>query len=109
MDALANHIWQSTIVGVAAGMLALLFRNNSASVRYWIWFAAAMKFLVPFAALTAVANALQLPQPPASAGEALEAAAVMFRSSALPPMSAAASTFVVAVWLSGAFVVLVRW
>ena len=109
MDALANHIWQSTIVGVAAGMLALLFRNNSASVRYWIWFAAAMKFLVPFAALTAVANALPLPQPPASAGEALEAAAVMFRSSALPPMSAAASTFVVAVWLSGAFVVLVRW
>ena len=57
MDAVANHIWQSTIVGAAAaGVLAWMLRNNSASVRYWIWFAAAMKFLVPFAALTAVAN-----------------------------------------------------
>ena len=56
MDAIANHIWQSTIVGLAAAVLALMLRNNGASVRYWIWFAAAMKFLVPFAALTAAAN-----------------------------------------------------
>ena len=62
MDAIASHIWQSTIFAAAAAVLALMFRNNRASVRYWIWFAAAMKFLVPFAALTAVANALPLPQ-----------------------------------------------
>ena len=68
MDAIANHIWQSTIFALAAGLLALMLRRNSASVRYWIWFAAAMKFLVPLAALSAVANRLPLPQCAAAPG-----------------------------------------
>ena len=109
MDAVANHIWQSTIVAMAAGILALVFRNNSASVRYWIWFAAAMKFLVPFAALTAVASALPLPRAPSVASGALEAATVIFRSSTIPAMPGIASTFITIVWLLGAFVVLARW
>ena len=53
MDAAVDHIWQSTIVVLAASALTMAFRRNSATVRYWIWFAAAMKFLVPFAALAA--------------------------------------------------------
>ena len=61
MDAIADHIWESTIVGLAAAFLAFVFRRNGASVRYWIWFAAAMKFLVPFAAVAAVVDALPLP------------------------------------------------
>ena len=112
MDAIVSHIWQSTIFAAAAGLLASMFRNNSASVRYWIWFAAAMKFLVPFAALTAVANRIPLPQSPVVASGALEAATVVFRSSALPSMPtmpAVASMFLFAVWLAGALVVLVKW
>ena len=34
--------------------LALALRSNRAQVRYWLWLAASMKFLVPFAALVAL-------------------------------------------------------
>jgi bla regulator protein blaR1 len=108
MDAVVSHIWQSTVCAVAAGALAWMLRNNSASVRYWVWFAAATKFLVPIAALTAVANLVPLPQSPRVARGALEAVGLVFRSSALPAMSGVTSAFVIGVWLSGAILVLVR-
>jgi beta-lactamase regulating signal transducer with metallopeptidase domain len=49
--ALLNHLWQSTICVGAGGLLTLLLRQNSARIRYWIWFAASVKFLVPFSVL----------------------------------------------------------
>lgn len=107
MDAVASHIWQSTICAAAAGLLAWMLRNNSASARYWVWFAAALKFLIPFAAISAVASIL-LPQSPPVASDALEAASLVFRASGLPAMSGVASAFVIGVWLSGAFLVIVR-
>jgi TonB family protein len=51
---LLDHLWQSTAVLFLAGVLTLLFRNNGAHVRHGLWLAASMKFLVPFAALTAL-------------------------------------------------------
>jgi TonB family protein len=107
MDAVASHIWQSTICAAAAGMLAWMLRNNRASARYWIWFAAAMKFLVPFAALSALASRIPWPHSLPVAG-ALEGAGLMFRASTLPAVSGIASAFIIGVWLSGAFLVLVR-
>jgi lipopolysaccharide transport protein LptA len=53
--ALANHLLQSTLFVVMVGCLTLLVRNNSARVRYLLWFAGSIKFLVPFASLSAVA------------------------------------------------------
>src|SRR5215813_4044436 len=47
-----NHIWQSTLFAAAAGLLILAFRKNRARVRYWLWFSASLKFLVPFTLLT---------------------------------------------------------
>lgn len=48
---LAAHIWQSTLfAGVAAG-LTLVLRRNRAQTRYWLWFIASLKFLVPFSLL----------------------------------------------------------
>ena len=44
-----NHLWQSTIVAFAGALLTLAFRKNRAGVRYGIWLAASLKFLVPFA------------------------------------------------------------
>ena len=49
--ALMNHLWQSTLVAVALGLLTLLFRKDRADVRYWLWFGASCKFLVPFSLL----------------------------------------------------------
>jgi beta-lactamase regulating signal transducer with metallopeptidase domain len=50
-EALFDHLWQSTLCVVAAGLLTLAFRKDRASVRFLIWFAASAKFLVPFSSL----------------------------------------------------------
>jgi bla regulator protein blaR1 len=47
-EALINHLWQSTLFASAAAMLTLAFRNNGASIRFLIWLAASVKFLIPF-------------------------------------------------------------
>jgi len=44
----ANHLWQSTLFAAAAGLLTLALRRNRAQIRYAVWFAASVKFLVPF-------------------------------------------------------------
>jgi len=51
MPALANHLWQSTIFGAAVWILTLALRKNRAAVRYCLWLAASIKFLVPFSLL----------------------------------------------------------
>ena len=43
-----DHIWQSTLFAIAIGLLTLLFRRNRARVRFALWFAASVKFLLPF-------------------------------------------------------------
>jgi uncharacterized protein (TIGR03435 family) len=53
-SALANHLWQSTVFAGVAGLLALASRNNHARTRHWLWLAASLKFLVPFALLAAI-------------------------------------------------------
>jgi bla regulator protein blaR1 len=54
----ANHVWQSTLVVVAAALLTLALRKNQARIRYWIWLAASLKFLIPFAPLVAIGRQL---------------------------------------------------
>ena len=43
---LTNHLWQSTVFALVAGLLAAALRSNRANVRYWLWFVASFKFLV---------------------------------------------------------------
>ncbi|MGA3133286.1 MAG: hypothetical protein ABSD59_21005 [Terracidiphilus sp.] len=49
--ALVNHLWQSTVVVGVAWLLAAALRKNHARVRYWVWMAASLKFLLPFSLL----------------------------------------------------------
>ena len=49
--ALGNHLWQSTLFALAAGLLTLTLRKRHARARYWLWLAASVKFLIPFAFL----------------------------------------------------------
>ena len=58
LGALTNHLWQSTIFALAAALLTLAFRKNRANVRYALWLAASLKFLVPFALLIALGTNL---------------------------------------------------
>ena len=53
VDMLWNHLWQSTVCAGAVALLTLAFRRNRAHVRYWLWLAASVNFLVPFSALVA--------------------------------------------------------
>lgn len=48
---LANHLWQSTLFAGAVWMLTLVFNKNQARVRYSLWMAASLKFLLPFSLL----------------------------------------------------------
>ncbi len=58
MIAIANHLWQSTVFACAVGLLTLALRKNSARVRYWVWVAASLKFLVPFSLLITLGSYL---------------------------------------------------
>lgn len=58
LTAVANHVWQSTLFAMAVGCLTVLLRKNSARLRYSLWLVASVKFLIPFAWLTAVGAAI---------------------------------------------------
>jgi bla regulator protein blaR1 len=62
LPGLANHLWQSTLVVLVAGLLTLGLRKHQARARYWLWFAASMKFLVPFSLLVSLGSHLALPR-----------------------------------------------
>jgi len=62
--ALLNHLWQSSAFLAAAAGLAFLLRRHQARVRFWIWMAASLKFLVPFSLLAALGSRLRWPAAP---------------------------------------------
>src|SRR5436309_14134459 len=51
-QAIANHLWQSTLFAAAAGLLVIAFRRYGPQVRYGLWLTASAKFLVPFSLLS---------------------------------------------------------
>ncbi len=55
-EALTNHLWQSTVFGAMAWLLTLVLRKNHARARYWVWLAASVKFLIPFALLVEIGS-----------------------------------------------------
>ncbi len=60
--AVGNHLWQSTVFAVAAWLMTLQLRRNRAHVRYSIWLAASVKFLIPFSLLIDLGGFLRKPQ-----------------------------------------------
>ena len=59
ISALTNHLFQSTLFAIAAGLLTLAFRKNQAKVRYWLWLSASLKFLIPFSLLIGIGNRIE--------------------------------------------------
>ena len=96
----ADHLWQSTLVAAVAATLCLLLRRHAARVRHAIYLAASIKFLVPFAGLTAIGSAVPWPVPMFSDTPVVVTSAWSFgqpfarsspeRSSAAVPAAAAA-------------------
>ncbi|HVA65244.1 MAG TPA: hypothetical protein VNF74_16075, partial [Terriglobales bacterium] len=79
--AVLNHLWQSTVFAGVAAAVALLLRGNQARVRFWIWMAASLKFLVPFSALAALGALLPWPRE-RTVAPALAAASAPFHAAA---------------------------
>jgi uncharacterized protein (TIGR03435 family) len=58
LNSLGNHLWQSTLFAVCVSALAVCLRSIPARVRFWMWFAALLKFLIPFSLFLALGAAL---------------------------------------------------
>jgi bla regulator protein BlaR1 len=58
ISGLLAHVWQSTLCAGAAWLLTLALRRNQAQIRYWIWFLASVKFLVPFSLLVGLGESV---------------------------------------------------
>jgi beta-lactamase regulating signal transducer with metallopeptidase domain len=114
---IAVHLWQSTLVLLAAGLLARAFRNNAAAIRYWIWFAASAKFLVPLAFLQWLGDGLgrSLAEPLPVDPALIEAAYAIFVPSvpgdlAIPNgILQRIQVVAAAIWTIGAALLSVRW
>jgi len=120
MLAVLNHLWQSTLFAGAAGALALMLRGNAAHARYAVWFAASLKFLVPFSFLTALGSALtphsSLLEPPASPALLVQWAAAPFthsmaaaRVSVQPLSGLPLGSIALFLWAGGTLVVAGSW
>jgi bla regulator protein blaR1 len=120
LSPLANHIWQSTIFVIAACLLTLALRKNRASVRYWIWFAASVKFLIPFSLLVTIGNKFASHSSPTITqpklanviNEISQPFATFADTSIATPAPHASITLPIiflTTWLCGAAVVLIIW
>jgi bla regulator protein BlaR1 len=123
--ALGDHLWQSTLFAVTAGLLTLILRENHARARYWLWLAASMKFLIPFSLLVGLGSHLSWSRssagPNTSLYVAMEEVSQPFTQSTMPVTSAAVPAsmssslvhllpaFLVAVWIFGFVLVLSVW
>ncbi|GFE79424.1 hypothetical protein GCM10011487_14240 [Steroidobacter agaridevorans] len=116
MTELALHLWQSTVILIAAWLLTRVCRRNSAEIRYWIWFCASLKFLVPFSLLQQLGDYVgqSLPAPIQVASSLLETGSAIFVPSidgsgfdgaVLPNLTMVAVT----IWALGAVALLLRW
>ena len=118
---LANHLWQSTLFVIVAALLMLLLRKNQARVRYGLWFAASVKFLIPFSLLMSLGSHLEIPHGPVRAQTTLYAAAEQasqpFTQHAVTAVSTAAAPRLLSllpeilalVWFCGFAAALGRW
>jgi len=121
----ANHLWQSTLFAITAGLLTLLLRKHHAGARHWLWLAASLKFLLPFSLLVGMGSRLsrepaaarsvrplvylameEISQPFSQLGVRVTPAhAPSIASSILPQLTQAIG----ALWLVGFLAVLVLW
>jgi beta-lactamase regulating signal transducer with metallopeptidase domain len=110
--ALLDHLWQSTLFAAAIAMLALLVRRQAARLRFALWLAASLKFLIPFSALVSLGRWLLPPLlVPAQVLATFEPAALPF--SAGPISIQAAPTLMtgellLALWTGGMVFALAR-
>lgn len=114
---LLTHLWQSTLVLLGAWGLTRACSNNAAAVRYWIWFVASAKFLVPLALLQQLGDRLgrSFPEPLPVDAELIETANAMFAPSMPGSLNVAhempsqIALVAATIWALGAALLCLRW
>src|SRR5437868_13679070 len=96
---MTNHLWQSTVFAVAAGLLTLAFRKNRAQVRYWLWFSGSLKFHIPFSLLMSLGSRLEWAPPARTIATASVSTMVQFTQPFPETVSFVPSTAVVSGWV----------
>ena len=117
MTALLDHLWQSTLFALPLAALTLLLHRHAASLRFWLWFAASVKFLVPFSLLMAMGAAVTLPVAPMLPGgptlEVLQDTAAPFTNtpaaSIVPDGTTNWILLLIATWAAGTVLALLIW
>jgi bla regulator protein blaR1 len=119
-----DHLWQSSLCALCAWLLAFALRRYRARVRYAVWLAASIKFLIPFALLTAAGSAVHyrvqapIASPPLALLTAVDAATVPFAGVPSPagpfakpamPATKTVEPLVFALWFAGTLTIAARW
>ncbi len=118
-----DHVWQSTLFGLAAAFLAWTLRENPARIRFRIWMIASIKFLIPFAAFAELGSRLPVPASIALPAQiamprvietAVVPAVAMARPYSQPGIhepgyGAAWAAGIAAVWMAGSILVIANW
>lgn len=108
-----DHLWQSTLFALVIAAMVPLFRRQSAGIRFWLWFAASVKFLVPLSLLVKLGGFL--PALPAPAHALLPASNSFAAPSLIAPPAEVLPTseILMAMWALGMLCVaglwLMRW
>ncbi len=121
---LLDHLWQSTLFTAAVWLIARAMRSNGARVRYWLWFAASMKFLIPLSLLVSAGEWFAWRTEPAAAPPVLSfvidrvidpvltPAAATLATAAAAPIASPVTVMpwlLLAAWAAGVTFVLISW
>lgn len=112
-----THLWQSTVVAGIVWIATLALRQNGARVRYWLWLAASVKFLVPLSGIVWLGAQIEWRNGPSNAQPV---AAFVIDQMFAPPIAGTAIPTAVAessnvpaaalgIWLAGAMLVCLWW
>jgi beta-lactamase regulating signal transducer with metallopeptidase domain len=121
LDALGNHLWQSTLFALVTAVVCVALRRHNASIRHTLWCVASLKFLVPFGVLEGLGTWLPI-QPWMAPSTTTDASGVVERfsepfgiaaeawsSSAALALNGIDSSVFVAVWMVGFCLVAAMW
>ncbi len=109
MQLVIDHLWQSTLFVLAAGLVTLGLRANAARVRYGVWFAASMKFIIPFAALGWLGKNLGMYFAPPAAPLPMAFVMDLVAAPAPPHADTRIVSALAGIWLTGSAVILGAW
>ena len=116
MNELVNHLWQSTLFAALVAVACAAMHDNSPRLRYWLWLAASLKFLIPFALLVSMGARVKFPpDTPSLLGVTVQGISTSFAPASVFPTSVPARTtfawpeLLGGIWLAGSLFLLFRW